>query len=225
MGVIFLGGFMSNMQGSKAQFLHDVCEKQNIPFTRFDYFGHGSAYGEFSDYVMGDWIQNSLDVLEHVTPPIPHILIGSSMGGWIAMKLAMLKKERIKALIGIAPAPDFTDKMAEKMLTQEQRNTIEREGHIIVPSDYDEPYIITKKLLDDGRTHFIMDNQPSIPIHCPVRILQGMCDASVPYMRALEIAQKLESDDVELFLQKNGDHSLSNDAGLKLLEQTLLSLL
>ncbi len=217
--VVFLCGFMSDMGGTKAAHLADWAANRGHAFLRFDYFGHGQSSGPFTDGTIGRWAEDAIAMLDEVVPDRPLILIGSSMGGWIMLLTALARKERVRAMVGIAPAPDFTEKLMWASMNAEEQRTIMEEGALLQPSDYDEPYTITKQLIEDGRTHQLLDGP--IPLTCPVRILQGQQDADVPWEHALKTAAALESDDVVVTLVKNGDHRLSEPADLARLEQTL----
>jgi len=210
-GIVWLGGFRSDMLGTKAGFLDRWAQRRSRAFLRFDYSGHGESSGRFEDGCIGEWAADALTSFDALTDGA-QILVGSSMGAWIAALLALQRPERIAGIVFIAPAPDFTEKLMRPNFTEEQRETIEREGRLELPGDYDEPEIITKKLLDDGRRHLVMTGP--IAIACPVRILQGMQDASVPWRHAVEFAELISSDRIEITLTKAGDHRLSTPADL-----------
>lgn len=221
-GVLWLGGFRSDMLGTKAEYLDGWSAQNGRAFLRFDYTGHGESGGAFEDGSIGDWSEDALAVLDGLTAG-PQILVGSSMGGWIATLLALKRPERVAAMVFIAPAPDFTERLMRPSFTEEQRRTLEETGRLEQPSDYsDEPEIITRKLIDDGRDHLVLSGD--IAIRTPVRILQGMRDEAVPYAHALEFAQRLESGDVEIVLTPGGDHRLSTPADLARLGAILSAL-
>jgi len=222
-GVVWLGGFRSDMLGTKAAFLDEWAKHAGAGFLRFDYSGHGESVGVFEDGAIGEWFADALTVYDTLTEG-PQILVGSSMGAWIATLLAKARPERIAGVIFIAPAPDFTEKLMWPAFSDEQRNTILKTGRLEQPSDYsDEPEVITAKLIEDGRNHLVMTG--TIPITTPVRVLQGMQDEAVPWGHALEFAQMLESDDVEIVLTKSGDHRLSEPHDLTRLRDTLEALI
>lgn len=222
-GVVWLGGFRSDMLGTKAACLDEWAEKNNRAFLRFDYSGHGESEGKFEDGSISDWFADALCAFDQLSDG-PQILIGSSMGGWIATLLARARPERLASIIFIAPAPDFTERLMWPAFSDEQRTTIIKEGRLEQPSDYsDEPEIITLKLIEDGRRNLVMD--PLIPINVPVRILQGMADDAVPWQHACKFAECLESNDVETTLIKNGDHRLSTPDELARLIATLNALI
>ncbi len=222
-GLVFLPGFRSDMSGTKADALDDLAARHGIGLTRFDYFAHGQSSGSFVDGTIGQWLEDIMAVLDQLTYG-PQILIGSSMGGWLALLAALARPERISALLLIAPAADFTQKLMWPNLPKHIRDQIMTNGSYAMPSGYsDEPLIFTRQLIEEGRTHLIMD-QP-INLHCPIRILQGMKDPDVPWDHALALSQVLVTDDVTLTLIKDGDHRLSRPSDLKLLERSVLDLI
>lgn len=217
-GVVFLSGFRSDMTGTKAQALKDHCKEHNISYTCFDYTGHGSSTGDFLELSIGDWIADALAILDEVTEG-PQILIGSSMGGWIMLHLALLRSHRVAGLIGIAPAPDFTENEIRKKLPPKQLQEIEENGVLHLPSCYDDStFPITKKLLEEGREHLLLTHDV-IPIECPVSILHGMKDVDVPYQNSIVLAGKLKTDKVKLIFVKDGDHRFSAAENLAFLFQ------
>ena len=218
-GVVWLGGFRSDMLGTKAEHLDQWAKDKGRTFLRFDYSGHGESDGVFEEGSIGEWAEDALAMFDAKTDG-PQILIGSSMGGWIASLLALKRPEKTAAIVFIAPAPDFTERLMWPSFSKEQQETLMRDGRLEQPSDYsDEPEVITRKLIEDGRNHLIMDGP--IAIHCPVRILQGMKDDAVPYTHALDFAALLQSEDVEALLTPGGDHRLSNPDDLARLSATL----
>ena len=207
-GVMFCGGFMSDMTGSKASALAAHCALQDRAFVRFDYSGHGASAGRFVDGSIGQWRDDALSVLDELTTG-PQVIVGSSMGGWIALLLALARPQRVRALVLLAPAPDFTQAIWDDELTADERERMQREGFVERPSEYSlEPYVITRHLIEDGRRHLLLD-QP-IDIRCPVRILHGMRDSDVAWQRSITLVQHLRGDDVCLTLLKSGDHRLSS---------------
>ena len=222
-GIIFLGGFMSDMSGTKATTLEAFARRRGQAFLRFDYQGHGESSGRFEDGSIGRWSEDAIAALDELTEG-PQVLVGSSMGGWIMLLAALARPERIAGLLGIAAAPDFTEDLMWAAYSAEIRATIETEGVYHEPSDYSEtPYPITKHLIEDGRRHLLL--RAPIPLTCPVRLLQGMRDEDVPWQTALRLAEALESEDVEMTLVKAGDHRLSEPVDLQRLEATLQRLL
>jgi len=221
-GIIFLPGFMSDMSGDKALAIEKFAMEHGQPFVRFDYFGHGSSSGQFVDGHTGIWLKDTLAVLDELTKG-PQILVGSSMGGWLMLLTALARPERIAGLIGIAAAPDFTEDLLKKELTTEQMSEIYDKGFVICPSNFENDYIYTKALFNEGRKHLVLRNE--IPIDCPVRLLHGLRDESVPWETALTIQDKLRGTDVEITLVKNGDHRLSSDSDLELIKGALANLM
>jgi pimeloyl-ACP methyl ester carboxylesterase len=217
-GVVFLPGFRSDMGGSKAIALRDHCAARGRAFLRFDYSGHGESAGHFEDGTIGQWAEDAIAVLDALTEG-PQVLVGSSMGGWIALLLARARPERIAGLIGIAPAPDFTEALMWPAFTEAQRTEIMECGVLHLPSQYGEPTPVTRALIEDGRRQSVLG--APIPLGCPVRILQGMRDPDVPWRHALRLVEAIAGDDVRLHLIKDGDHRLSRPQDLALLAETL----
>lgn len=220
-GVVFLSGFKSDMTGTKAQFLEESCRRRNQPFVRFDYQGHGHSSGKFEEGTIGLWKEDALAVIDKLTQG-PLILVGSSMGGWLMLLCALARPTRVCGLIGIAAAPDFTEDLFWNVLAQKQRNALMKRGHISAPSKYGEPYIFTRALIEDGRNHLLLREE--IKIDAPVRLLQGREDPDVPWETAGMIAKKLTGEDVETIYIEDGDHRLSREEDLALLDETLQSL-
>ncbi|GAB4394594.1 MAG: alpha/beta hydrolase [Kiloniellaceae bacterium] len=218
-GLIFLGGFMSDMTGTKAVALETYARRAGRDFLRFDYRGHGQSSGRFEDGTIGDWLNDALAAIDRLTEG-PQILIGSSMGGWIALLSARARPERVVGLIGIAAAPDFTEDLIWARATPEQRRALETAGFIDRPSEYsEEPYRITLRLIEEGRDHLLL--QTPIPVTCPVRLIHGLRDADVPWQTSLRLAEALEGADVEVTLVKSAAHRLSEPQDLERLERTI----
>lgn len=218
-GVMWLGGYKSDMLGTKAEALAEWATGQGRAFLRHDYSGHGESGGEFADGTISKWLRESLAVFARHTRG-PQVLVGSSMGGWIALRMVqeLLKagESRVRGLVLIAPAPDFTAELVEPAMTNEQRRELAEQGYFEIPSDYvDEPYIYTRNLIEDGRANLMMS--APIDTHCPVHILQGMQDESVPHSHALKLVSLLPADDVTLSLVPDGDHRLSRPQDIELL--------
>ena len=206
-GVIFLGGFMSDMTGAKAMWLESFAAGQGLPFLRFDYSGHGASEGAFTDGTIGGWLGDTLAVIDRLTEG-PQVLVGSSMGGWLALLAALHRPERVCGLVGVAAAPDFTEDLIHHELTDAQRDTLMRDGIVYEPSDYgDAPYAITRRLIEDGRDHLLL--RDVIPLACPVRLVQGMADRDVPWRTALRILDRLPGADGAATFIHDGDHRLS----------------
>lgn len=211
-GVMFLGGFMSDMTGTKATALEAHCRRAGRAFVRFDYSGHGESGGAFRDGTIGAWRDDALAVLDAVASG-PQVLVGSSMGGWIMLLVALAWPERIAGLVGVAAAPDFTEDLIWSTLDDETRRRLTETGEISLPCDYDEePYPITMGLIEEGRSHFLL--RAPIALDCPIHLLQGMVDEDVPWRTALKIAELVESERVVVELVKDGDHRLSRDQDL-----------
>ncbi len=205
--VVWLGGFRSDMTGTKAQALADWAVDAGRAYLRFDYFGHGESSGDFVDGTITRWRDDALAVLDEMTDG-DVVLVGSSMGGWLACLAAMVRPERVTGLVLLAPAADFTEALIRPEIPPDGRAALEAEGVWLRPSEYGEPYPITRSLLEDGARWSILGGPP-VPIAAPVRILQGGADADVPWRHALELAHALKSDDVVFYLIKDGDHRLS----------------
>ena len=221
-GVVFLCGFMSDMTGSKAIWLEEFCIQRGQAFLRFDYQGHGASSGNFADGDVGVWAADAIAAIEKLTSGA-QILIGSSMGGWIMLKTALAMPERMAGLIGIAAAPDFTEDLLCAELSAAQMGEIQTRGLTRIASDYDDDYVITKALLEEGRKHLVLRSE--IALDCPVRLIHGLEDNSVPWETALKIQERLRSTDVEVILVKNGDHRLSERQDLDRLGRTLDALI
>lgn len=206
-GIVFLGGFRSDMTGTKAVFLEDWAKRQGRPFLRFDYSGHGASSGDFLDGCIGDWFEDALDAVTALTAG-PQVLVGSSMGGWISLLLCKAIPERVKGFVGIAAAPDFTEDSMWDAFTPEERQRLMETGRVEQPSDYSpEPYVITRRLIEDGRTRLVLRDPLSWPF--PVRLLQGTADRDVPPAVALRLMEHADCPDLRLTLVKGADHRFS----------------
>lgn len=209
--VVWLGGFRSDMAGTKAQALADWAAAQGRAYVRFDYFGHGESEGDFAEGAITRWREDALAVIDQLTEG-PLVLVGSSMGGWISCLVAAVRAERLKALVLIAPAPDFTEKLMAPEMTSDDLLELAETGVWMRPSDYGEPYPITRGLLEDGARWSILPGP--VNVETPVRILQGGDDPDVPWRHALELAHAIRSRDVVFTLIKDGDHRLSRPPDL-----------
>ncbi len=223
-GILFCSGFNSNMQGNKALALEAWCRSRGQQFTRFDYFGHGESSGVLEEGCIGRWRDDALAVLDEVTCG-PQLVVGSSMGGWIMLLVALARPERLVGLVGIAAAPDFTERMRAGRLGTGQLRQLAETGYCDMPNSYDDgqSYRISQRLLDEGRDHLLLQRQ--IPIDVPVRLVHGQRDEDVPWQHSLTIAEKLRSADVEVQLLKSGDHRLSEPDQLQALLVTVEQLL
>ncbi|MBT3306793.1 MAG: alpha/beta hydrolase [Alphaproteobacteria bacterium] len=222
-GVVFMTGFKSDMTGSKALVLEEACRQRGQAFLRFDYTGHGQSSGAFEDGTIGQWAEDAIHALDTLSDG-PQVLVGSSMGGWIMLLTALARLDRVVGLVGTAAAPDFTEDLMLRELTPDQIQQIETQGFTEIPNCYDEePYKITKALLDDGRNHLLLNAE--IPLDCPVRLIHGDKDEDVPWQTSLRIADALRTSDVETLLVKNGDHRLSEPHDLNRLCRTVERLL
>ena len=210
-GLFWLGGFNSDMKGTKALALDAWAAEQGRACVRFDYSGHGESGGKFVDGTIGRWLEDSLAVFERFCRG-PQVVIGSSMGGWMALLLAREAAKRatgasLAGLVLIAPAPDFTEELMWKGFSPQARNEIETRGVWHRPSQYGDPYPITKNLIEEGRNHLLLGS--AIDVGCPVRILQGAQDPDVPWQHAFKLVQRLPAEDVVLTMIQDGDHRLS----------------
>jgi pimeloyl-ACP methyl ester carboxylesterase len=206
-GVVFLGGFRSDMTGAKALHLQAWAEETGRAFLRFDYSGHGHSHGAFAEGAIGDWYEDARAVIDVLTEG-PQILVGSSMGGWIALLLATRMSERVAGLVGIAAAPDFTEVMWEDEFSSADRARVLAEGSIHRASDYsDDPYLITHHLIEDGRANLVLQGPLHLPV--PTRLLQGSADKDVPPARALALFDHATGPDIRLTLVKDADHRFS----------------
>jgi len=215
--LIWCGGLKSDMEGGKATYLHDWAIEEGRSYIRFDYYGHGVSSGEFRDGTISRWAADVVQVMDELAQG-DVILIGSSMGGWASLLATLHRPERVKGLLLIAPAPDFTQKLTWKEWTEEQRITLERDGIVYVPSDYDAPYEYSRALMEDGKKNQILD--APIKFDGPVHILQGAKDTVVPWDYSRQIVDVITGEDVDYTLVKNGDHSLSTPNDLDRLIRT-----
>ena len=222
-GIVFCGGFRSDLTGTKATALADWARARDHAYLRFDYFGHGASDGEFVDGTMSHWRGDIPHMLDTLTDS-PQVLVGSSFGGWLSLMAALDRPEKVAGLVLIAPAVDMTERLMWNRFSQKARAKLETEGLIYDPSEYDpEGYPITNNLIKDGRQHLLLAQ--AIAVDIPVRILHGQQDDAVPWELSLELAAALTSQDVGLHFIKNGDHRLSSptqiDALCHLIEDVL----
>jgi pimeloyl-ACP methyl ester carboxylesterase len=215
---VWLGGYRSDMAGTKAQALADWAARAGRAFLRFDYFGHGESSGAFEAGTISRWREDALAAMDELTEG-PLVLVGSSMGGWIACLAAMAWPERVRALVLIAPAPDFTEKLIGSSLDESARSDIAETGVWYRPSPYGDPDPITRELMEDGARWSILPGP--VNIAAPVRILQGGADDAVPWTHALELANAIKGRDVVFTLIRDGDHRLSRPADIARLVQAI----
>ena len=222
--VVFLCGFKSDMGGTKAVYLEKMCGARGQGFMRFDYSGHGASGGKFEDGTIGSWLSDTLAVIDELTEG-PLMLVGSSMGGWLALLAAHERGERVAGLLGIASAPDFTREMESRRLKPAQVQELHEAGFVKVASSYgDEPYIITKKLVEDGNRHCLLDTDMKLKM--PIRLVHGMKDDDVEWQIAHRIKNAVCDDNrnVEVLLIEDGDHRLSKPHELELLDKQVQDL-
>ncbi len=219
--IVFLPGFRSDMTGDKATALAAFAAARGLAMLRFDYSGHGASGGRFTDGTIGAWSRDALAVIDALTAG-KLILVGSSMGGWIALLTALARPDRVAALVGIAAAPDFTQRLMWDAMAPPERETLLRDGILHIPSQYGDPTPITLGLIRDGANHHVLTGQ--IALDCPIRLLHGQADPDVPWELALTIAGQARSSDVEVVLVKDGDHRLSRPSDLALLCRTVAAL-
>ena len=228
-GFLWLGGFMSDMRGTKASALGQLAERRARSSVRFDYSGHGASSGKLADGTIGKWLDEALTIFREVAKG-PRILIGSSMGGWIALLLyrklvqdAPAEAERVRGMVLLAPAADMTEELMWKEFPEEAKKALMEHGRIEIPSQYgDSPYVITRDLIEEGRRHLLLEK--GLEVTCPVRILQGDADADVPWEHALKTYNALRGADVTFTLVKGADHRLSDPNALMLLGEAVESL-
>lgn len=217
-GVVFLGGFRSDMQGSKAVHLRDWAAAQGRAFLRFDYSGHGVSDGAFEDGCIADWAADARAAIGALTDG-PQVLVGSSMGGWISLLMARAVPDRVAGLVTIAAAPDFTERGFWASFSAEQRRVLAYEGHVALPSEYGEPLILTRRLIEDGRQQLVLDRPLDLPF--PVRMLHGTADDDVPVSWAMDLLEHVTGEDVRLTLVKGADHRFSSPDCLGLIVATI----
>jgi len=218
-GVVFLGGLRSHMSGTKAAWLEEWAIRQGRAFLRFDYTGHGASSGSFENGCIGDWVRDAKTALNNLTDG-PQVLVGSSMGGWIALLLARHDPGRIQGMVGISAAPDFTEDSMWAGMDQTQRAALDQQRFIAVPSEYsDTPYVITRKLILDGREHLVLRRSLDLPF--PVRLLHGSGDRDVPVSVALRLLAHAKCSDLQLTIVRDADHRFSSPCNLELISRTV----
>ncbi len=220
--VVFLGGLKSDMEGTKAVYLEAWAKAQGRAFLRFDYSGHGKSSGRFEQGCIGDWHEDTVAAVSALTEGAI-VPVGSSMGGWQALLLAKAMPERIHGMVTVAAAPDFTEDGYWANFTDAQKQVLEEVGHVELPSDYMEPYIITKRMIEDGRTCLVL--RDTLPLPFPVRCLQGTADTAVSTATALRLMDHASCDDMRLTLVKDADHRFSDGPCLQMIEDAVLDVL
>ena len=217
-GIVFLGGFRSDMQGSKAVHLRDWAAAQGRAFLRFDYSGHGASDGAFEEGCIGDWAADARAAIGALTQG-PQVLVGSSMGGWISLLMARTIPDRVAGLVTIAAAPDFTERGFWAGFSPSQREALMRDGRVALPSEYGEPLVLTRRLIEDGRDQLVLNQPLSLPF--PARMLQGTADADVPVSWAMDLLDHASGEDLRLTLVKGADHRFSSPDCLDLIVATI----
>jgi pimeloyl-ACP methyl ester carboxylesterase len=222
-GILFCSGFNSDMQGNKAAALAEWCRQQGRQFTRFDYYGHGQSDGKVEEGSIGRWRDDALAILDDVTRG-PQLVVGSSMGGWIMLLLALVRPQRLSGLLGLAAAPDFTARLGQGLSVAQQQQ-LAATGYADLPNCYDDgqPYRVGRHMLEEGENHLLLE--AGIPLDLPVRLIHGQQDEDVPWQLSLTLAERLRSADVEVQLVKSGDHRLSETADLQRLRVTVEQML
>ncbi len=220
--IVFLGGLKSDMEGTKAVHLEAWAQASGRAFLRFDYSGHGQSSGTFEEGCIGDWAEDTFEILTALTEG-PLVPVGSSMGGWQALLLAGRLGARIAGMVTIAAAPDFTEDGYWASFTQEQKTQLEQKGFVTIPSDYMEPYVISKHLIEDGRQNLVL--RDPLVLDFPVRCLQGTADTAVSTQTAVRLLEHAQSPDMQLLLVKDADHRFSDGPCLGLIEQAVLDVI
>ncbi|MEM9970792.1 MAG: alpha/beta hydrolase [Pseudomonadota bacterium] len=214
-GVVFLGGLRSDKEGTKALYLEDWAVRRGRAFLRFDYSGHGSSSGAFTDGCIGDWFEDAAAIISALTDG-PQVLVGSSMGGWVSLLLSREMPEKVAGLVTIAAAPDFTEDSMWESFTSAQREQLEALGQVELTSEYsDEPYVITRRLIEDGRDRLVLRDPLNLPM--PTRFLQGTDDTDVDQSVALRLLEHAKGTDIRLTLVDGADHRFSDPDCLALI--------
>lgn len=222
-GILYCGGFRSDMTGTKVLAVEEYCRKKGLSFVRFDYRGHGQSSGNFADYVLSDWRDDGLAVLDQLTTG-PQIIVGSSMGSWIGLLLALARLDRVTGFVGVASAPDFTEELIWQQLSVQQQLELKTKGVLYYPAtDTTEEYPISYRFIEDGRKHLLL--QQTIPLNIPVNLLHGCEDRDVSWNYSLRLLQHLQSNNVCLKLIKDGTHRLMREQDLEALLRAIDELL
>lgn len=228
LNVMFCGGFHSSMLGTKASFLADFCKSRRWSYTRFDYRGHGESDGAPHELTLQDWLEDTLNVLDSLSDPV--LLVGSSMGGWLATLAALRRPEKVRGLLLLAAAPDFLQELITPRLGPSQTWDLQQHKVVLMENEYDQPHPITQALLDSGRQLSLLDastlpDQPSLAdLSCPVRLLHGTHDKDVPYELSIRLMSAIRHDDARLTLLHRASHRLSDERSLRILAAELMDL-
>lgn len=219
--VVFCPGYRSDMQGTKATYLENICQNAGLGYLRFDYSGHGLSGGEFETGTIGQWLEDTLDIIDELIAG-QCLIVGSSMGGWIGLLTALERQDKVKGFIGIAAAPDFT-RGIKANLRQDQKDQLEAKGYFEVPTPYSEyPQRFGQNLLEEGEKHCILDKSHSLDI--PLTLCQGMEDPDVDWQTAIRISRAVGNDNARVLLLEDGDHRLSREQDLALLKNEVLNM-
>jgi esterase/lipase len=220
--VMFFGGYRSDMEGTKAVFLENMCAARGQDYVRFDYSGHGLSDGAFADATIGDWMEDALSIFDHIVAGRQAILVGSSMGGWIALLVARARAPQIQGVVGIAAAPDFTE-VIYNALSETQKTTLMEKGVVGVENDYsDEPYHYSKAFYEEAKSHLLLTQNTDIPY--PLRLVQGKNDIDVPWQTAVKINDALSHNDSEIILIDDGNHRLSRPNDMQIIDAQIKAL-
>lgn len=218
-GILYCGGFRSDMTGTKVLVVQDYCRQRGLSFVRFDYRGHGQSSGNFADYGIGDWRDDGLAILDQLTSG-PQIVVGSSMGGWIGLLIALARPEKVKGFVGIASAPDFTEELIWQKLSLPQQEELKTKGFISKPkTKTQEGYSITYQFIENARQHLLLSKK--IPLNIPISLLHGYLDDEVPWTYSQRLLEQLQSANVCLKLIKDGTHRLMREQDLALLMHSI----
>lgn len=219
--VMFCGGYRSDMKGTKAVYLEEQCKARGQAYVRFDYAGHGDSEGQFEDGTIGSWCEDALAVFDHVAQG-PVLVVGSSMGGWMALLIARAREGGVHGVIGIAAAPDFTQEMYGR-LSDQQKYDFAQNGFVEVPNDYsDEPYYFTQGFYEEAKAHLLLEHDHKHDF--PIRLVHGMRDVDVPWETAARIQKTYHESDLDILYIQDGDHRLSRPEDLDVIDREVRSL-
>jgi pimeloyl-ACP methyl ester carboxylesterase len=219
---MFLGGYRSDMQGTKATYFEKQCQARGQAYLRFDYSGHGLSGGAFEDGTIGAWLDDAQDIFDHVSQG-PAVLVGSSMGGWVGLLLALRRAGIVQGMVGIAAAPDFTEQMYHERLNDAQRQELHEKGYFEVPNDYhQQPYKFTRNFYEEAKNHLLLNKSRSVDFS--LRIIQGMKDEEVPWETAVKIQKTFSCAQSDIILIEDGDHRLSRPEDLEIIDKEIKSI-